>query len=48
MPLASSLGVARTQAEAALARDVIPPDHRDHVRAYFRAIGAGAPAGGSR
>lgn len=48
MPLASSLGAARTQAEAALARDVIPPDHREHVRAYFRAIGAGTSPGGSR
>ena len=32
-----SLRAARANAEAALARDVIPPDYRDHVRAYFRA-----------
>jgi hypothetical protein len=33
-----SFRAARANAEAALARDVIPPDHRDHVRAYFRAL----------
>jgi hypothetical protein len=31
-----SFTTARANAEAALARDVIPPDYRDHVRAYFR------------
>jgi hypothetical protein len=48
IPLAASLGAARTQAEAALARDVIPPDHREHVRAYFRAIATEPGRGGSR
>ena len=36
---AGSYRTARASAEAALARDVIPPDYRDHVRAYFRALG---------
>src|SRR5262249_54580239 len=31
----ASIAAARAGAEAALARDVIPPDYRDHVRAYF-------------
>ena len=45
----AAIGAARTNAEAALARDVIPPDHREHVREYFRALpAAGAGAGGSR
>jgi hypothetical protein len=48
IPLATSLGAARTQAEAALVRDMIPPDHREHVRAYFRAIATEPPPGGSR
>jgi hypothetical protein len=42
---AASYRTARASAEAALARDVIPPDYRDHVRAYFRAIGPGGPGG---
>jgi len=36
--VALSSRAARANAEAALARDVIPPDYRDHVRAYFRAL----------
>jgi hypothetical protein len=43
-PVATAPGsyrTARTGAEAALARDVIPPDYREHVRAYFRALGQG-------
>jgi hypothetical protein len=47
-PMTSWLNAARTQAEAALARDAIPPDHREHVRAYFRAIGAAPSPGGPR
>ena len=47
--LAESYAAARANAEAALARDVIPPDHRDHVRAYFRTLPARpAGTGGSR
>ena len=47
--LARSYATARANAEAALARDVIPPDHRDHVRAYFRALPSQPTgAGGSR
>jgi hypothetical protein len=42
---AASYRAARANAEAALARDVIPPDYRDHVRAYFRAIGPVGPGG---
>jgi hypothetical protein len=38
-PGIGSYRTARAGAEAALARDVIPPDYRDHVRAYFRALG---------
>jgi hypothetical protein len=34
-----SYRTARAGAEAALARDAVPPDYRDHVRAYFRALG---------
>jgi hypothetical protein len=41
---AARLAAARTGAEAAVARDAVPPAYRDDVRAYFRAI---AP-GGSR
>jgi hypothetical protein len=48
-PLQKSYSAARAGAEAALARDVIPPDYRDHVRAYFRALPAtGTGTGGSR
>lgn len=36
---AASYRAARASAEAALGRDVIPPDYRDHVRAYFNSIG---------
>jgi hypothetical protein len=44
-----SYRAARANAEAALARDVIPPDYRDHVRAYFRALPAPyTSAGGTR
>jgi hypothetical protein len=44
-----SYRAARANAEAALARDVIPPDYRDHVRAYFRALPAPyTTAGGTR
>lgn len=47
--LAGSSATARANAEAALARDVIPPDYRDHVRAYFRTLPARpAGTGGSR
>ena len=50
LPLsASSLAAARASAEAALGRDVIPPDYRDHVRAYFSALpSSGTVAGGAR
>jgi hypothetical protein len=41
-------GVAGAQAEAAVARDIVPPDYREHVRSYFRAIGAERTPGGSR
>ena len=44
-----SYRAARANAEAALARDVIPPDYRDHVRAYFRALPSpSTSAGGTR
>ena len=44
-----SYRAARTSAESALARDVIPPDYRDHVRAYFRALPASTTGpGGTR
>jgi len=44
-----SYRTARANAEAALARDVIPPDYRDHVRAYFRALPASTTGpGGTR
>ena len=36
---AAAYRAARANAEAALVRDSIPPDYRDHVRAYFNAIG---------
>lgn len=32
---------ARANAEAAITRDVVPPDYRDDVRAYFRALASG-------
>lgn len=35
---AASYHAARVAAEAALARDVIPPDYREHVRAYFNVV----------
>jgi len=38
---AASYHAARAAAEAALARDVIPPDYREHVRAYFSAVSPG-------
>jgi len=40
--LAARYPTARAGAEAALTRDTVPPDLRDYVREYFRAI---APAG---
>ena len=44
-----SYRAARASAESALARDVIPPDYRDHVRAYFRALSASTTIpGGTR
>jgi len=47
--VSGSFRVARANAEAALARDVIPPDYRDHVRAYFRALPTPSTgAGGTR
>ena len=38
---AASYHAARAAAEAALARDVIPPDYREHVRAYFGVVSPG-------
>ena len=40
--LTTRYGVARAEAEAALTRDMVPPDLRGYVREYFRAI---APVG---
>jgi len=45
---AAAYRAARASAEAALGRDVIPPDYRDHVRAYFSALPSSASPGGAR
>lgn len=46
---AAALLAARARAEAALGRDVIPPDYRDDVRAYFSALAAARTVpGGAR
>jgi hypothetical protein len=45
---AASYRAARVGAEAALARDVIPPDYREHVRAYFGVSAGAASPGGPR
>jgi hypothetical protein len=44
---AAAYRAARASAEAALGRDEIPPDYREHVRAYFSALPA-AGTGGAR
>jgi hypothetical protein len=45
---AAAYRAARASAEAALGRDEIPPDYREHVRAYFGALPASGSPGGTR